>query len=495
VEASEISIFVDDFKLNTDVPSIIINDRIMLPIRAVAESLGCKVDWFEADQRIVVYSYDGGEPLISMHIDSSVARIYLDNGETGAPHVTLESPPVIVYDRALVPLRFIAETLGLTVDWNETTRNVLLYYLVIDKFEADGLVYGILTESQNTGTVQVVSWVDEQSQPDDLDGQDYVEEDSQETRGFVREDLYSEENRMRNERLMSVLSGDIPHNHPLSRLRTLDPSISNLTIPATVLWNGKMYTVTRIGRCAFDHTNLKSVEIPSSVTTIGGWAFSRNNLTSVTIPDSVTTIGGGAFSDTNLTSVSIPDSVAIIGDWAFANNTNLVSVTIPSSVTTIGSYAFPTSANTYVSNDNPTFSSADGILFNKDKTVLYSFSSATDAMIPDSVTTISHRAFRNANLASVTIPNSVTTIGDWAFANNNLTKITIPDSVTTIGHRAFASNNNLTEIWFDGNAPSVNNDTFRCIIRRNVIAYVHREAAGFPAEGNFWHELTIRYIQ
>ena len=118
--ANALSIVVNDKKLNTDVPPQIINDRTMVPVRAVSEAVGCKVDWFDADKRVVVYSPAGGDPIIVMHINDPAVDV---KGE----RVKIDAPPVIVNNRTLVPLRFIAETIGFKVGWNENTRTVYLY--------------------------------------------------------------------------------------------------------------------------------------------------------------------------------------------------------------------------------------------------------------------------------------------------------------------------------------------------------------------------------
>ena len=64
-----------------------------------------------------------------------------------------------------------------------------------------------------------------------------------------------------------------------------------------------------------------------------------------------------------------------------------------------------------------------------------------DLTIPDSVTTIGHRAFSNCKgFGKLTIPDSVTTIGNFAFyyCKGFKSDLTIPDSVTTIGYDAFS---------------------------------------------------------
>ncbi|MBO7439743.1 MAG: leucine-rich repeat domain-containing protein, partial [Bacteroidales bacterium] len=97
---------------------------------------------------------------------------------------------------------------------------------------------------------------------------------------------------------------------------------SEIIIPATILSNGKTYSVTSIGYQAFyDCDKITSVTIPNSVTSIGNDAFyDCDKITSVTIPNSVTSIGNYAFFGCNkITSVTIPNSVATIGYRAFGS--------------------------------------------------------------------------------------------------------------------------------------------------------------------------------
>ena len=70
-----------------------------------------------------------------------------------------------------------------------------------------------------------------------------------------------------------------------------------IIIPESISVNGKKYSVTSIGYCAFSScSGLTSITIPNSVISIGESAFSNcSGLTSITIPNSVTSIGDGAF--------------------------------------------------------------------------------------------------------------------------------------------------------------------------------------------------------
>ena len=114
----------------------------------------------------------------------------------------------------------------------------------------------------------------------------------------------------------------------------------------------------------------------------------------------ITTIGEKAFVDcVELTYVVIPETVTTIGKSAFYSCKNLIEVEIPASVTSIGDDVFGncTSLTSIpVVEDNPAYCDKDGVLYTKDQTQLLRMPSrhgTASYVIPDSVTTISSRAF------------------------------------------------------------------------------------------------------
>ena len=265
---------------------------------------------------------------------------------------------------------------------------------------------------------------------------------------------------------VTKIDGNAISNYGCTALTDIkvDNDNSNYTSVDGVLFNKDKTEIL-----LYPRAKASSYVIPSSVTKIGASAFYYcTNLTSVTIPSSVTKIGVSAFYYCKkLTNVNIPSGVKYIGSGAFNTCESLPSITIPSSVTLIEYGVFGCCKDLKsieVEADNECYTSVDGVLFNKDKTIIMSYPNAKGSsyVIPDSVTEIDRLAFENcANLKSVTIPDSVTKIGFCAFAVcTGLTSITIPSSVTNIDSCAFQSCVNLTSVTIPEGVAEIDDYTF-----------------------------------
>lgn len=160
--------------------------------------------------------------------------------------------------------------------------------------------------------------------------------------------------------------------------------------------------------------NLKSISFPSNLTSIEEGAFYNcMSLAKLIIPDSVTFIGDEAMSYcSGLTTFSVGNSVTRLGNYVFKGCTGLTNITLPAELSSIGKYVFLECIglkNISVDTKNIVFSSLDGVMYDKNKTVLIQYP-----------------------------------------ANNSRTIYRIPDSVKTINDDAFSYCKNLSEIYYNG---------------------------------------------
>ena len=98
----------------------LINNRTMVPLRKIFESLGCTIDW---NQETKTVTAKAGAKTIKLTIGDNNAYLINDNKEE---KIVLDSVPVIVENRTLVPLRFIAESLGCDVGWDQKNQTAII---------------------------------------------------------------------------------------------------------------------------------------------------------------------------------------------------------------------------------------------------------------------------------------------------------------------------------------------------------------------------------
>ncbi len=275
----------------------------------------------------------------------------------------------------------------------------------------------------------------------------------------------------------------------------------SIVIPATVNFEGKIYTVTSIANYVFAFCrSLNEVSIPQSITKIGDYAFyGCNAISSITIPTNVKEIGKFAFADcTNLKtlnynatscsdfttidryhtspffkspiedvnignnvnhipsgflfrcntlkSIDIPESVTSIGMGAFRTCTALEEINIPKSVNHIGSYAFINTA--WVKNQ------AEGPLYIND--MLYTYNGE---MPENTAVIVKAGTTKICGCALATIDDQNSKI----LEQPNLTSLSIPASVMEIGDRAFYRCKSITEIISAAHLPSIIVEEYRTV--------------------------------
>lgn len=106
-----------------DAAPTIMRSRTFLPIRAVAEALGGTVGW-DAATRTATVTLGGHQ--VSLQIGSNVA--ILDGVRKPIDSTDALVVPVILSGRTLLPVRFVAESLGCQVDWLASEKKITITY-------------------------------------------------------------------------------------------------------------------------------------------------------------------------------------------------------------------------------------------------------------------------------------------------------------------------------------------------------------------------------
>lgn len=226
------------------------------------------------------------------------------------------------------------------------------------------------------------------------------------------------------------------------------------------------------------------------------WYDDREQIKAVEISPGITSVGQECFRDCkNLKSVSIANTVTSIGFWAFRDCPGLSSVQLPASVKDISFAAFYSCfslTNITVDSKNGSYSSVDGVLFNKAKTKLVTYPSGRfgDYTIPGTVTDLGPFSFGLCiGLISINIPSSVKKIEAAAFGLCLLLPaLSIPESVKTIETSAFMGCQGLSSINVYWNDPRVvtygdnifdyidNKSTIQLNIPKNSLTSVYKSA-------------------
>lgn len=113
-EQMDIRVLLNGNDVEYDVKPFVENQTVLVPIRKTFESLGMTVNW--DDETKTAFAFGNGTAII-LKLDSKEA-VVMDQ------KVELLAPPRAVEGRLLVPLRFIAESLGAEVKWEQETKTV-----------------------------------------------------------------------------------------------------------------------------------------------------------------------------------------------------------------------------------------------------------------------------------------------------------------------------------------------------------------------------------
>ncbi len=247
-----------------------------------------------------------------------------------------------------------------------------------------------------------------------------------------------------------------------------------VTVPSAL--NGK--NVVRIGKEAFNGStsgyckeHIRKIVIPTGVTSIGDSAFRGcGKLEEIILPEGIVHMEQNVFDGcSSLKSLVLPDSLVSIEKGIISNCSSLKEITIPKGVTDIASRALACDGLTaiYVAEENPSYASQDGILYNKEKDILLCCPGGKISgafTIPENTKEIGNEAFWDCKgLTDITITKNVARIGDWAFDSLPLAQVEIPGNVKNIGECAFFNCDKLAKVTLSEGIETIGSGAFTLI--------------------------------
>ena len=279
---------------------------------------------------------------------------------------------------------------------------------------------------------------------------------------------------------------------------------SDISIPASLPFEGKATAVTGIDKLIFANSHLFSVEFPNTIVTISDSAFYNDRILSITLPPNLNSLGVGVFSNNLIKEILSFAKVHTISAFTFANN-KLNTLVIPTQIECIGKGAFKTNPLTSVSftpksriefidvgafdSGKPSsivlpthFYENAGFSYYKDSrnlihnpstsitdyNVSYLAADFVHVLLIDQLTLDDKGVIIACNycfaVKKIEIPDqisgkTITGVGDGVFKENGLTSVKFPNNLAFIGPGAFKTNQ-LTSVDFPASLTSINFEAF-----------------------------------
>lgn len=199
----------------------------------------------------------------------------------------------------------------------------------------------------------------------------------------------------------------------------------------------------------------KEIVVPEGITRIEWNTFQGcDKVKSFSLPKTLKSIGSRAFENCrSIKELTIPDGVIEIEYCAFAGCTDLTTIRLPGSVKKIDPTAFMgcfNLRNIVLAEDNQSFVCEDGLLMDKQKTMVVFAADAESIVVPDGIEKIGNLAFCCCkSLCNLQLPDSVRYVGSFAFDNCcNLHTVTFPGVKGCA--TAFQACKRLRSLWVTG---------------------------------------------
>lgn len=445
----EISVYLNDAKIEFDVSPQIIQDRTMVPLRGICESLGMNVSFIEETNKICISDQNG------IQIFNTLGEKTFLVVKSGMSSTVISDVATMTYNgRTLVPVRLVSELLQLNVEWDEESSSVLIknidekcgYKLTWELVDNTLFITGI-GEMYNYSIESPAPWVKHAEKI---------------------------ENVVINFGVTSISEFAF---YGLGNVKTVE-------IPKSV---------TKIEQSAFFMCDLlENIDVNAdnkNYMDLHGVLFSKDKTVMLKYP-----------SQKLDEKYEIPSEVKEIGADAFNFCPNLKEVEIPKNVSKLPLRIFLDCYNLErisVSTSNRIFHSKGGALYYTPLKALvkYPEGKTNETYVVQGGTEIIHKyAFENSKrLKEVVLPQSIVTIREYAFWYcDALEKINVPENLAHIEKGAFYGCSSLTSITIPSYVKSIGELAFgKCDSLTDVVVYSTTDVHEDAFEG--CDKLTVTY--
>lgn len=119
---SPIRMVLDGKEITSEPKPVIENDRTLVPIRFVLDQFGAEFEWSPKDGPVETVKITKGDISVNLRIGSQLVNYEKD----GKNHIISDVAPKIIDDRTFVPIRLISNIFGLSIDWDNSSRTVVI---------------------------------------------------------------------------------------------------------------------------------------------------------------------------------------------------------------------------------------------------------------------------------------------------------------------------------------------------------------------------------
>ncbi len=226
--------------------------------------------------------------------------------------------------------------------------------------------------------------------------------------------------------------------------------------------------------------NLKNVNLPKNLEYIGEYAFYKTGIEQINLPSKLKEINEQAFGYTPLKEIKLPDSLESIGYETFKGCKSLTKAYIPKSVMNKPNNAFYACDNlskitfggeitkelydqlagTAWGQEYQKTVEDEFVIFDGNYLAAYN-GTDKNPVIPDSVTVLGDRAFRNSDIDTVTFSPNIKVIPAMCFAGSHIKELTVPKTIEKVEERAFYSCAELEKLTVEDGVKSIAGNAFQ----------------------------------